>query len=354
MAERDEDRPLSLDQLPDDPLKMPPPYWRGCGAIFHIEEALEEMDYLLHELIPLHADTEARLVEHYEKYPEHNEDDEEALQAFSEITDDLSIHEHRIKLKADMACLMNAIEAEDEINRFCVFNLHRDIAESIEKLSPPDKLLIASTAIGKLSVKENSVFEAARRLAKWRNAFVHGHCVDRPTQSLRHNHLIPPDEYPGVPSALAEMRELVGAYIRISDYLSTISTNPYTAGKHAEVEHVRELLTGISKYRFHGNNYVYDVILDAKEQKRIAKALAHIVMSGDESRRIQLENVLATLEPFREEILLLELGLTDGRCHSRTEILTIMELSARELARERAIALTHLAGIEHPLLAGAP
>jgi hypothetical protein len=272
------------------------------------------------------------------------------LEAFSEITDDLAIHEQRLKLKAEIACLMSAIEAEERINMFCVFNLPRDIAESIEKLSPSEKLLIASAAIGKPSVKGNSVFEAAHQLATWRNAFAHGHCVDRPTRSLRHNHLIPPAEYPGVPSSLSKMRDLVGAYIRISDYLRTISTNPYTAGETTEVERIRELLTSISKYRFPGNNYVYDVILDTKEQKRIAKALAQIVMSGDESRQIQLENVLATLDPFRERILLLELGLTDGRCCSRTEILTIMEIWARELARERAIALTHLAGVEHLLL----
>ena len=350
MAERDEDQPLTLDQLPDDPLKMPPPYWRGCGAIFHIEDALEQIDYLLHDLIPLHAETEARLAEHYEKYPEYNEEDEEALEAFCEVTDDLAIHEQRIKLKTEIACLMSAIEAEDRINMFCVFNLPRDIAESIEKLSPSEKLLIASAAIGKPSVKCHSVFEAAQQLATWRNAFAHGHCVDRPTKSLRHNHLIPPDEYPGVPSALSKMRDLVGAYIRISDYLRAISTNPYTAGKSTDVEHIRELLTGIPKYRFPGNNYVYDVILDKKEQKRIAKALAQIVMSSDESRRIQLENVLATLDPFRESIILLELGLTYDRPYSHTEIMATMELSARELARERAIALTHLAGVEHLLL----
>ena len=75
-----------------------------------------------------------------------------------------------------------------------------------------------------------------------------------------------------------------------------------------------------------------------------------MVMSSDESRRIQLENVLATLDPFRERILLLEFGLTDGRFYSRTEIMATMELSARELAHERAIALTHLAGVEHLLL----
>jgi len=148
------------------------------------------------------------------------------------------------------------------------------------------------------------------------------------------------------------MRELVGAYLRASDYLSAISINPYTASKCGNVENVRELLTRISKYRFDGNNYVYDVILDKKEQKRIANALAQIATSGDESRRTQLENILTTLDPFRERILLLELGLPDGRPYSRTEIMAIMELSASELSRERAIALTHLAGVEHLLLVG--
>jgi DNA-directed RNA polymerase sigma subunit (sigma70/sigma32) len=148
------------------------------------------------------------------------------------------------------------------------------------------------------------------------------------------------------------MRELVGACLRVSDYLSTISLNPYTASKCDNVEHVQELLTRISKYRFDGNNYVYDVILDKKEQKRIATTLAQIATSGDESRRTQLENILTTLDPFRERILLLELGLTDGRPYSRREIMAIMELSASELSRERAIALTHLAGVEHLLLIG--
>jgi hypothetical protein len=38
---------LTVDQLPDDPLKMPPPYWRSGGAIFHIQDALEELVVLL-------------------------------------------------------------------------------------------------------------------------------------------------------------------------------------------------------------------------------------------------------------------------------------------------------------------
>jgi hypothetical protein len=59
----DEDRIVSVDQLPEDPLKMPPPYWRGGGAIFHLEEALRELERFLQELIPIHAKTEVHLDE---------------------------------------------------------------------------------------------------------------------------------------------------------------------------------------------------------------------------------------------------------------------------------------------------
>jgi hypothetical protein len=267
MAERDEDQPLTLDQLPDDPLKMPPPYWRSCGAVFHILDSLEALDRLLHELIPIHASTEQQLIEYRKKYPEYDKDDEAAAEAFHEIVGDLILHEHKIRLKAEIACLMSSIEAEDAINKFCVFNLPHDLAESVEKLSTSEKLLIVSAAAGKPSVKGNTVFEGARRLARWRNAYAHGHCVDRPTKSIRTNHLIHPEDFPGVPSSLNEVKQLVGAYLRIADYLGTISTNPYTAGKLTEVEEIRKLLTGISKYRFSGNNNVYEVIFDGETQK---------------------------------------------------------------------------------------
>jgi hypothetical protein len=340
---RDEDRIVSVDQLPDDPLKMPPPYWRSCSAIFHVEEALSELEQLLQQLIPIHGKTEGQLEEYYERHPEENSN-EEVLEKFADITAELTDIEHRVQLKAELACLMSAIETEDALNRFCVFNLHRDLAESIEKLSPPEKLLVAAAAVGKPGAKDTSVFEAVRRLSVWRNAFAHGHCVDRPTKSLRHNHLILPEEHPGVPSALAEMRELVGAFLRVSDYLKTISVNPYTKGKSANVEDIRQSLGRIARYRFDGNTYVYDVTLSKAEQQKIGKALASLAESGDETQTAKLENILATLDLRRGQLLRLELGIEDGHPHSRMEIMRIMKISSPALARERAIALTRLAG----------
>ncbi|CAH1385362.1 hypothetical protein [Candidatus Nitrotoga sp. M5] len=253
------ERILSVDQLPDDPMKMPPPYWRGSGAIFHLSDALQELERLMHQLIPVHADTESRLEKHFEKYPEQDDDDEEAQEEFADIADGLWALEHKIKLKAELACLMSAIQSEDDLNRFCVFNLHKDIAEPIEKLSPAEKLLVASAASGSIGVKGKAVFEAVRKLVAWRNTFAHGHCVDRPTKSLRHNHLISPDEYPGVPSALDNTINLVSAFLLVNEHLRVASANPYTGGASVEVQEINRAMTALKQFTIAGNSHVYSI-----------------------------------------------------------------------------------------------
>lgn len=335
---------LSVDQLPDDPLKMPPPYWRSGGAIFHLQDALWELESLLEELVPVHARTEALLDEYYREHPEEDQT-EEVGDEFGDITEDLFHLEHKIQLKAEIASLMSAIEMEDMINRFCVFNLHKDISESIERLSPPEKLLVAVAAIGKPGTKRTSIFEAVRRLSLWRNAFAHGHCVDRPTKSLRHNHLIHPNDYPGVRSVLAEMRELVGGFVRISDYLKKISINPSTKAKSADVEQVRKSLGKISNYRFDGNNYVYDVMLSGQEQQKVATALNLLISSEDPERKSKLDNVLTTLDSVKARLVRLEFGIDTGKPHSKLEIQKLLKMSSEHLAKERAIALTRLSGV---------
>lgn len=255
----DEKRPIStVDQLPDDPMSMPPPYWRGSGAIFHLSSALQELASLLHQLVLVHTETELRLDRHFEKHPEQC-DDEDAHEKFADIADSLWALEHRIKLKAELTCLMSAIQSEDELNQFCVFNLPKDIAESIEKLSPTEKLLVASAACGSLGVKGKAVFEAIRKLVTWRNAFTHGHCVDRPTKSLRHNHLISPDEYPGVPSELRDTVDLVSAFLLVHDHLRAISLNPYTREKSLDVEEIAQALAGLKRFTIDGNSHVYTI-----------------------------------------------------------------------------------------------
>jgi len=258
------DRIITLDQIPDDPLKMPPPYWRSGGAIFHILDSLTDLPELLSNLLIVHESTEIQLNEYYERHPNEPSSDDE-LQEFGEICDDLWELEDKVKAKAELAILMSAIQGEDFINRFCIFNVHKDISESIESLSPAEKLLIASAAVGEKSTKGTAVYEAIKKLSTWRNAFAHGHCVDRPTKSLRHNHLISPSQYPGVPDTLAKMQELIGCFIKIDEYLRSISVNPYIAGKSVEVEEIKEQLKEISAFKFivsPESNDIYDIEYD--------------------------------------------------------------------------------------------
>jgi len=254
---------VSVDQLPEDPLRMPPPYWRGSGAIFHILNALSDLESLLEELIPLNTATTVRLDAHYDKYPDESSESEKALDEFADIRDSLWQLEQKIRMKSEIACLMSAIQAEENLNQFCVFNIHRNIAESIEKLSPQEKLLVASSVLGHHDVKGTAPFESMQKLVKWRNAFVHGHCADRPTTSLRHNHLISPPEYPGVKSGLNDTIQMVEALLRIEAFLCSISLNPYTASSSVEFREMERSVEKLSKYRIDGNESAYEVTFDA-------------------------------------------------------------------------------------------
>ncbi len=254
--EQEDGRDVSLAELPNDPMEMPPPYWRGSGAIFHVLSALDDLIKLLQELIPVHERTEEEL---YEYFASGKEDPES--RRFTDITDDLMELEHRIKLKSDMAIFMTAIHAEDTLNRFCVYNVHKDIAESTEKLASPDKLLVAAAVVGAAEVRGNSVFEGMRKLTAWRNSFAHGHCVDRPTKTLRHNHLIAPAQYPGVPDSIASVRKLLRAYLALCKFLTSISLNDYTKRESLESKEIEAYLQTIGRYKFElvHSNIVYSV-----------------------------------------------------------------------------------------------
>lgn len=168
-----EEEIVRVEDLPQDPLAMPPPYWRSSGAIFHVLAALESMPKLLSKLPQELEQADRELEEHYKKHPDDHESDG-ALEEFGNICQALWELEHAIKLDAERAILMASIAAEDEVNMFCVFNLQEDIAETIEKLSPPEKLLVASATLGRHGLKGTDVYEKARKLSAWRNAFAHG------------------------------------------------------------------------------------------------------------------------------------------------------------------------------------
>ena len=156
---------------------------------------------------------------------------------------------------------MSAIEAEDKLNQIAVYNLHKDIVESIERLRPTEKLLVVSSSLTGDSIKNTKTYESLKKLVAWRNAFAHGHCTDRPTKSLRHNHLIKPDNYPTVPKEIEHMLTQLDGYLTVVEYLRSISQNEYTSGISVHDDEIKEYLKEVNKnvftYNFHG--VVYDL-----------------------------------------------------------------------------------------------
>jgi hypothetical protein len=207
---------------PDDPLKMPPPYWEDSGALDQFIRSIE----MVHSLLPALA-SEINIIEplvndYYDRRDNHGEGYDPEYVEFGKITDEFMGLEMAISSYADLCVLMGAITVETLINKFCVYNLHRDIAEPLERLSPPEKLIISSALVGHPGVKSRAPYEAVKELTKWRNAFAHGHCVDRPTQSIHKNHFISTTsgEIRHADASVKVLTEATNRYLCIHDYLN--------------------------------------------------------------------------------------------------------------------------------------
>lgn len=238
---------------------MPPPYWRSGGAWFQLHDALDELVGRLEELVPIHADVEAQIAEYFDRYPaERNSETEEAMERFRDMCHPLWEAEHRVKLKCDLVILMAAIFAEELINRFCVFNLPRELVEALEKLSPSEKMTAAASHLGTVNVRSTAAFAAMVSLSGWRNAFAHGHCVDRPAKTLRHNHLILPAEYAGIPDGVETVVKQLAGLVKIIEYLASISINPYTASS-SETSPFVYFMGAIRRFRFSGERTNYEL-----------------------------------------------------------------------------------------------
>lgn len=248
---------MTVADLPNDPFKMPPPYWRSSGAIFHITDSLDDLCISLKKLLEIHPRIENLLDEYFES----NSEDEVDNGEFGDICEPLWEIESKIKLKCELAVFMSAIEIEDMLNKTSVYNLHKDISESIEKLSPTEKLLIISATLTESNVKNTQVYSSLKELISWRNTYAHGHCTDRPVKSLRHNHLISPEYYPTVPKEIEFMLLQLNGFLTVSEYLRTNSKNEYTRETSYHDEEIKTFLKEVKKYNFiyNSNGESYEI-----------------------------------------------------------------------------------------------
>jgi len=246
------------NEQPDDPLKMPPPYWEDSGALDQFIRSME----MVQDLLPALADEINKIGPLVDDYHDRRDNfgeeyDPEYIE-FGKITDDFMNYELSIASYADLCVLMGAISAETLINKFCVYNLHRDIAEPLERLSPPEKLIISSALVGHPGVKSRAPYEAIKELTKWRNVFAHGHCIDRPTQTIHKNHLR--DNLAGIRGAHVSVNmltEAVSRYLCVHDYLKEITQNQYVVDAYSieNSDQIRHILNELQRFSFSDLEY---------------------------------------------------------------------------------------------------
>jgi hypothetical protein len=249
----------SVDQLPDNPAAMPPPYWRSGGSGLQLHDATDRLIEAFHELVDVTPRVKTR-AEQFRQDSRSAEATDEYSKEIRQIYDEAWRLENQITLRSELVILMAAIYAEELINRFAVYNIPKDLVETLEKLSPAEKLLASASHLGHAQVRSNAAYAAIAELLKWRNAYAHGHCVDRPTKSLRHNHLITPEGYIDLPQTIAAVSRHLLNFERVVQYLATISVNSYT--KSVDNDHaLRAARKYIDRFQVSGSPVLYDVAI---------------------------------------------------------------------------------------------
>lgn len=256
-------------KMPDDFHKMPPPYWDDCGSIDQLIRNLEFVLPMLDALMEEIQKIDPLLDAWQEKREAQGESYDPEYDEFSEFYNDYERYVLAAGSYSDAAVLMAAITMESLINKFCVYNLHSDIVSPLEKLSPSDKLVIASAIVGHPGFKKHAAHEAAKKLSQWRNAFVHGHCVDANTKGILKNHLR--KDAPHIldreaPQKIAVLKEMISRFLRVCNYISEMTTNPYVLkDEYVNLDRIRELLSEISAYHFTSQEYPYEI--ETREKK---------------------------------------------------------------------------------------
>jgi|SRR5579859_2274329 len=160
-------------------------------------------------------------------------DGEEQSLIFSHhISDDHNL----ASIRMDMFHLLAAIACEESINRFCYFELPRDVTETLEKLQPTEKLLVAAAFLGQPNMKSSHVYEGLKSLIGWRNHYAHGHNPGRSTDSLRRNHAVFPEagEISTLEDDLKELKKAAGHYRQIMAWLHKTGIHEISRVSHLQ------------------------------------------------------------------------------------------------------------------------
>jgi hypothetical protein len=127
--------------------------------------------------------------------------------------------------------LLTAILCEQNINRFCYFELPRNTAEALEKLQPAEKFVVAADFLTHTNVKSSHVHEGLKQLISWRNQFAHGHNPGRSMRSLHKNHAVFPkiEEFTTLADEISSVRKAAIACRELTMWLKKYSRNSISA-----------------------------------------------------------------------------------------------------------------------------
>ncbi|QNI31210.1 hypothetical protein H7849_19245 [Alloacidobacterium dinghuense] len=166
-------------------------------------------------------------------------------------------HIHKEKeltsIRIELFHLLTAISSEGLINRFCYFELPNEVSETLEKLQPTEKLLVAATFLGQSNIKSSHVYGSLKYLVGWRNLYAHGHNPGRSARSLHKNHAVFPDpeEISTLEDELSSLRKAAGCYRNVTAWLKETGTSMMTKISSFDNEAARiiEMIEGFSVTR---------------------------------------------------------------------------------------------------------
>jgi hypothetical protein len=225
----DDENSLDVAFLPDPPDAEDYPGWLDNGATTIFSESLDDVVETFRLLIEEGDILVQKLLAHSkdEEYLYHLEMFGSAPDEKNEFFEKLHKLQNRLERFAGTALVMAVIDLEARINKFCFYNLGEFTTNAIEKLSHTEKLEVIHKVLGLAEFKGTSQFAAMRSLVKWRNAFVHGKCTDRPSNSIKENHIVQRSDSRCI--GVGEALKYLKYYFIIYSHLIKISKHPCTS-----------------------------------------------------------------------------------------------------------------------------